>query len=62
MVINAGPEYQKAEVEYSFARTPEDKLKALQKMLTLAPKHKGSESLLAEIKTKISKLKKLLEN
>ena len=43
MVINAGPEYQKAEVEYSFARTPEDKLKALQKMLTLAPKHKGSE-------------------
>src|SRR3989344_141987 len=61
MPINANPEYQKAEQAYTSARTVEDKLRALQNMLTLAPKHKGSEKLVAGIKTKISKLKGLLE-
>jgi len=61
MPINATPEYQKAEQAYTSARTVEDRLKALQNMLTLAPKHKGSEKLVAGIKTKISKLKGLLE-
>src|SRR3989344_4308187 len=61
MPINATPEYQKAEQAYTSARTVEDRLKALQNMLTLAPKHKCSEKLVAGIKTKISKLKGLLE-
>ncbi len=61
MPINATPQYQKAEEEYALARTSEEKLRVLQKMLMLAPKHKGAEPLLAEIKSKISKCKKSLD-
>lgn len=61
MPINAHPEFQKAEQAYASARTSEEKLKALTLMYQTAPKHKSSEKLLANIKTKISKLKKFLE-
>lgn len=57
MPVNAGIEYGKAEQEYLQADTPEEKLQCLQKMLSLCPKHKSSEKLQKEIKTKIAKLK-----
>ncbi len=61
MPVNAGPEYAAAEVEYKRAKTNSDKIKALERMHTLAPKHKSSEGLLREIKTKISKIKEKVE-
>src|SRR3989338_7099300 len=56
--LNAGPEYYAAEEKYRNSKTVEDKLAALQEMLRLAPKHKSSESLLLEIKSKIAKVRK----
>ena len=60
MPINATPEYAVAEREYTKASTNVEKLQCLEKMLSLAPSHKGGETLRAEIKTKISKLKEKL--
>ena len=48
--VNASPEYYAAERKYGEAKTPEDKIKVLEEMLRLAPKHKASHSLLAEIR------------
>jgi hypothetical protein len=39
MPINAHPDYLAAEKEYHLNQTPEGKLKALEKMISLAPKH-----------------------
>ncbi|MEK6856819.1 MAG: GTPase, partial [Nanoarchaeota archaeon] len=61
MPINAGIEYGKAEREYLQANTPEEQLMSLQKMLSVAPNHKGSEKLRKQIKTKIAKLKESLK-
>lgn len=57
MPTNAGPEYAAAEQEFQYASTNEEKLRALEKMYSLAPKHKSSEGLLNEIKQKLSKFK-----
>jgi len=54
-------EYQKAERKYHEARTISEKIKSLEEMLRTCPKHKGSEGLQQEIKTKLSKLKSLQE-
>lgn len=61
MPVNAGPEYGAAEQAYHKANTNEEKLKALQKMLSVAPKHKSSESLIAHLKQKIAKLKAAID-
>ncbi|MFZ1970788.1 MAG: GTPase [Candidatus Nanoarchaeia archaeon] len=61
MPINAHPEYIAAEKEYFVAKTPEEKLKALEKMISVAPGHKGAEKLRAELKTRYKKLKEKLE-
>ncbi len=55
--LNAGPEYYAAEGRYHSAKTREDKLAALQEMLRFCPKHKGSQSILMEIRKKISSLR-----
>ncbi|MFZ5955122.1 MAG: GTPase [Nanoarchaeota archaeon] len=57
MPINAHPEYLQAEKEYSQAQTAEEKLKCLEKMISLAPAHKGAENLRAELRTRYKKLK-----
>lgn len=56
--VNAGAEYFAAEAEYQHAKTPEEKLKALQKMLMMAPDHKSSEKIRQSIKQRISKARK----
>lgn len=61
MPINAGFEYENAEKEYLEAKTIPEKLKCLQKMLSVAPSHKGAEKLRNDIKQRISKYKKLLD-
>jgi ribosome-interacting GTPase 1 len=61
MPANLTPQYAKAEEEYKQAQTAEDKLAALKKMFSLMPKHKGTEKLQAELKSKMSDLKDELE-
>jgi uncharacterized protein len=61
MTINAHPDYIYAEKEYDLAETDEEKLKALEKMISLVPKHKGAENLRAQIKLRYKKLKERLE-
>jgi ribosome-interacting GTPase 1 len=61
MAANLTPQYLKAEEECRRARTAEERLAALQKMWVELPKHKASEKLQAELKTKISDAKDDLE-
>jgi hypothetical protein len=58
--LNAGPEYYVAEKRYALARTPEEKIAALEEMLRYCPKHKGAEDILKDIKTKLARFKKEL--
>ena len=58
MPINAGPEYAKANEEYLNASTTEEKIKALKLMISTAPKHKGSEKLLDQLKKRLAEQKK----
>ena len=57
MPVNPDIHYQKAEQEYLEADTAEKKIKALKKMMSLAPSHKGSEGLRKQLKTRLAKLK-----
>ncbi len=61
MPANLTPQYLKAGEEYKRAQTPEEKLAALRQMLALIPKHKGTEKLQAEIKSRIKKLREELQ-
>ena len=54
MAANLTPQYLEAEAEYKKAQTAEERLACLRKMYALLPKHKASEKLQAELKTKIS--------
>jgi small GTP-binding protein len=59
MPANLTPQYHEAEEEYRQAKTSSEKIEALKKMLAIMPKHKGTEKLQADLKTKISKLNKI---
>jgi len=61
MPVNATIEFKKAEDTYFKAVTVEEKIKALQLMLSTSPTHKGSEKLRQKIKTDLAKCKKLQE-
>lgn len=57
MPINVNdPEYVKAEKEYYGAGNLEEKLSALRKMISHAPKHKGGENLRQQLTTRRKKL------
>ncbi len=58
MPANLTPQYLKAEERYKQAKTEPEKLLALEEMLATIPKHKGTEKLQADIKQRISRLKK----
>jgi len=55
---NLPPQYYEAEEAYREASTPEEKIAALQEMLAVMPKHKGTDKLQADIKKRISNAKK----
>ena len=57
MPLNAGPEFFEKRKKDEDAKTTRDKIKALEEMLSAAPTHKGAESLRADLKRKISRLK-----
>jgi ribosome-interacting GTPase 1 len=56
MPANLSPEYKKAEADFRRARDPADRLSALKEMLRTIPKHKGTEHLQADIKSRIKQL------
>lgn len=58
MPANLGPEYKEAEQKYRQAATPEEQLEGLQEMLRMIPKHKGTEKMQADLKRRISKARK----
>lgn len=57
MPANLTPQYYEAEEAYRRATTVEEKIAALEEMLAVIPKHKGTEKMQADIKRRISKLK-----
>jgi len=57
MPANLTPQYKEAEERYRQAKTPEDKMAALEEMLAVIPKHKGTEHMQADIKRRMSKLR-----
>ncbi|HPP81461.1 MAG TPA: GTP-binding protein, partial [Deltaproteobacteria bacterium] len=57
MPANLPPTYLEAEKRYREAKTPEEKVEALEEMLALIPKHKGTDKMQADIKRRISKHK-----
>ena len=61
MAVNLTPQYLEAEAEYKRAQTAEERLEALKKMWALVPKHKASEKLQAELKTKLSAAREEVE-
>ncbi|MDO8468046.1 MAG: GTPase [Nanoarchaeota archaeon] len=56
MTLNATPEYKKANEKYLAAKTDEERLVYLDEMIRLCPKHKSSENMLANLKTRYRKL------
>ncbi|MCL6477702.1 MAG: TGS domain-containing protein [Peptococcaceae bacterium] len=57
MPANLTPQYHAAEENFKKAATTEEKIAALEEMLAVIPKHKGTEKLQADIKKRLSKLK-----
>jgi len=56
MPANLSPEYKDAQEKFRRARDPQEKLECLREMLRTIPKHKGTEHLQAEIKTRVKEL------
>lgn len=58
MPVNPPREYYVAEGKFQQAKTREEKIAALEEMLRLMPRHHGSENALAQLKSRLAKLKK----
>src|SRR5215510_4354568 len=58
MPANLTPQYMEAERRFKQGTTVEDKIAALEEMMAVMPKHKGTEKLQAELKKKMSALRK----
>jgi len=61
MPANLTPDYYRAEEEYRAAKTAEEKIACLQRMLSIMPKHKGTDKLQADLKRRIAQLKEQQE-
>jgi len=57
MPANLTPEYLTAEKWYKSATTTDEKVLALERMLAVIPKHKGTDHIKADLRKKLSKLK-----
>ncbi|MCK5624564.1 50S ribosome-binding GTPase [Candidatus Pacearchaeota archaeon] len=58
---NQSPFYQRAEKNFLEAENPEDKIRFLEEMIKECPKHKSSENMLANLRTRYKKLTSQLE-
>jgi hypothetical protein len=57
MPANLPPQYFETEKRLKTAKTPQEKITIYEELLSIIPKHKGTEKLQALLKTKIAKLK-----
>ncbi|MCX5675327.1 MAG: 50S ribosome-binding GTPase [Planctomycetota bacterium] len=57
MPANLTPMYRKAEEAFRQAKTTAEKIAALEEMYATIPKHKGTEKMQADLKTRMSKLR-----
>jgi ribosome-interacting GTPase 1 len=62
MPANLPPQYYKLEREFKAEGDPHEKLRLARLLLAMMPKHKGTDKLQAELKSKISKLKEQVES
>jgi len=62
MPANLPPQYYELERTFKAERDPREKLRLAQELLAMMPKHKGTDKLQAEMKAKISKLKKQIDS
>ncbi len=58
MPANLPPQYYELEREFRAEKDVREKLRLAQELLVMMPKHKGTDKLQAEMKAKISELKK----
>lgn len=56
MPANLSPEFKDAQEAYRRARDPKERLECLREMLRTIPKHKGTEHLQADIRTRMKEL------
>jgi ribosome-interacting GTPase 1 len=56
MPANLTPQYLEAEKNFRNAKSTEEKIACLEEMLAVMPKHKGTDHLHAELRTKMAKL------
>jgi len=56
MPANLNPEYKAAESAFKQAKDPQERLDHLREMLRVVPKHKGTDHLQADLKTRIKDL------
>lgn len=61
MPANPSVEFKKVEQQLALAKRPEEKIFLLEKLISLAPKHKGAEKLRASLRARLAKLKRELE-
>lgn len=57
MPANLTPEFKKARERFRVAQSRQDKLAALEEMLTTIPKHKGTDKMRADLTRRIAKLR-----
>ena len=62
MPTNVTPEYKRAEDAYREAKTLDERIERLQDMISLLPKHKGTDHLYADLKRRLAKLKREFES
>ncbi len=60
MPANLPPEYFEVEKKLREVKSTEEKIEVYEELLSVIPKHKGTEKLIGEIKSKIAKLKESL--
>lgn len=61
MPANLPPQYHEAEKSYREAKSAQEKIRALETMLAIMPKHKGTDKLRADLRRRMSKLSEELE-
>jgi ribosome-interacting GTPase 1 len=57
MPANLPPQYFEVEKKLKTARSAQEKIEILEELLAIIPKHKGTEKLQAQLKTKVAKLR-----
>jgi ribosome-interacting GTPase 1 len=61
MPANLTPQYLEAEAKFKQAKTIPEKIKALEIMMAVIPKHKGTEKIRGQLKSRMAKLKEELQ-